>query len=294
MIIRRNKKNRKTKNKKKESWFSFVKKVMFWTVFISFWGVAIWTLFFSNVMKVQYVVDASANIDLPDLHIEDHVQRIISGKFFNVVPKDNLLLISRKSIADELKKNHELIRDVSIAKKFPNSIIINIQQRESHIIWCNKQTCMLVDERGEAFCEVEDFDSNKNVKVLDTSDKPFILGDRVANPKFVIFSEQLPLAFLDDLHIEIEPILRTPSSISEEVRVVTNDGWKGFFSTTRPLEAQLKVLKKVLREKIQPMQMSQLEYVDLRIKGKATYRFREDNEEDEKRNDDIDNEKPGE
>lgn len=255
-------------------------------VFMLFWGVAVWTLFFSNVMKVQHVVNASTNIGLPDLHIESHVQQIISGKFFNVVPKDNLLLISKKSIINELKKSHKLIRDVSITKKFPTSIIVDIQQRKSHIIWCNKQACMLVDERGEAFCEAEDFDSNENVKVLDTSDKSFVLGDRVADPKFVIFSEQLPLAFSDELHIEIEPILRTPSSISEEVRIVTSDGWEGFFSTTRPLEVQLKVLKKILHEKIQLTQMSQLEYVDLRIKGKATYRFKEDNEEKGKEKED--------
>ncbi len=288
MIIRKNKKNRKTKNRRKESWLSFIKKIMFWTVFMSFWGVATWTLLFSNVMKVQHIVSTGVSADLSDLLIEEHVQQIISGKYFNVVPKDNLLLISKKSIADKLKKDHKLIRDVSIMKKFPTSILVNIQKRKNYIIWCNKHKCMFIDERGEAFCEIEDFEDNEKIKVIDTSNKAFSLGDRVADPKFAIFSKQLPKALLEELHIEIEPILRTPSSMSEEVRVITSDGWKGFFSTSRSLDVQLKVLKKILREKIQPTQMSQLEYVDLRIKGKATYKFKQhDEEEDESKQDDY-------
>ncbi|MEA2007414.1 MAG: FtsQ-type POTRA domain-containing protein [Patescibacteria group bacterium] len=287
MIIRRNKKNRKIKNRKKQSWLSFFRKVVFWLIFILFWGVSLWTLFFSDVMKVTNVESVGDSENFSSFHVEQHVGEIISRKFLGLIPRDNLLLISKKSIVKEIKESHGLIRDVSVERRFPNTIVIGIEERESHIIWCNNEICVLLDERGEAFGDVEDFDGEKDVRVFDTSNKKFELGDRVAEPEFVFFSEKLPDMFFEELSIEIEPTLQTPSSMSGEIRLKTKDGWEGMFSTNRPMGVQMKVMKKILKEKIGPEKVSQLEYIDLRIKGKAMYKFKQEeekneNEEDEK------------
>lgn len=288
MIIRRNKKNRKIKNRKRQTWLSLLRKVVFWLVFVSFWGVSFWTLFFSDVMKVTNIESVGVSEKFSSIHLEEQVGEIISGNILGLIPRDNLLLISKKAIAMQIKEDNELVRDVSVEKKFPNTIIIGIEERESHIVWCNNEICVLLDERGEAFSDVEKFGNAKQVKVFDTSNKEFKLGDRVADPEFVFFAEKLPEVFFQELLIEIEPTLQTPSSMSGEIRLKTKDGWEVMFSTDRPMGVQIKVMEKILKEKVGPEKVSQLEYIDLRIKGKATYKFKQeekqkdDDEEDEK------------
>ena len=62
--------------------------------------------------------------------------------------------------------------------------------------------------------------------------------------------------------------------MSGELRVKTVQGWEIYFSTERPITTQARILKRILKSKLVEEDLSQLEYIDLRIKGKAVYRFK--------------------
>lgn len=63
--------------------------------------------------------------------------------------------------------------------------------------------------------------------------------------------------------------------MAEELRVETRDGWRVYFSTARTIETQAKVLREIIDDKITEDNIAQLEYIDLRIKGKASFRFKD-------------------
>lgn len=288
MIFRRGRNQKKKQNRKRTSVGFVIKRIIFWTVFLGFWAVAFWTLFLSDVMRVESIVVDSSRAE------KEEIRRLardeITGTYLDVLPKDNLLIIPRQAIIESLHNSFIFIKNVKVVRSFPKTIEISVEERESHMIWCNGSSCVLVDERAEAFYNL---DSGTNevakdlVKVTDTSGKEIIIGARVASPRFIKFCENLPQAVQQQAGITIGNDLETPSSMSEEVKAITSGGWRILFSTNRSIEIQGKVLEKILNETITPERKDKIEYIDLRIKGKTTFKLK--NEDDDKDKDENEN-----
>ena len=272
------------------SFWSIVKKVFFWLIFLGFWGITIWTLLFSDVMKVETVVVDSEKANKKE--VKKIAQSEMRGNYLGVVPKGNLLVIPKKKIRESLQESFIFIRSVSIEKDFPKTIKISLEERENHLIWCSRASCFFVDENAEAFF-VADISSEDQIGdlviVSDISEKEIGIGERVAKVSFVKFCENLPQIIKQQTGIEIEKNISTPSFMSEEVRARTKDGWQILFSTSREIDTQAKIINKILRESIPEEKRGEIEYLDLRIKGKATFKLKGE-EKDEEEKDDEDNE----
>jgi cell division septal protein FtsQ len=119
------------------------------------------------------------------------------------------------------------------------------------------------------------------VKINDISGKEVGLGSRVAKTTFVDFCEHMPEKISSIVNLDISSNLFTPSSMSSEVRTSVNNKWDLLLSTERPIETQGEILKKIINEKIEPGKIEEIEYIDLRIKGKATFKLRPEEEEEE-------------
>ncbi len=276
---------KKTKNKKKINFKDIFKKISFWVLFISFWVLFFWTIFFSSVMKIDRVriVGDVKNAS----QIQSFAKDIMNQKYFNKVPKNNLLIFPVKVFQEKLLKEFNIIRTIDVKREFPKEIVIDIEERKDFIIWCSDKNCWLVDERSEAFHEIEKEQIDQfedRVVVLDGSEKSVEKYGKVVSPRIVKILLKLADDFSSLANIEIDKkSFFTPSSMSGELQFKTKTGWKIYFSTDRPISVQIKVLKKMLDIKLRDEDLGKLEYIDLRIKGKVVYRFRDYKE----REDDI-------
>lgn len=269
-----------------------MKMILFWLVFLGFVGLVVWTLLFSPVMKVTAIEVKTQRVNAQEL--EQRTLEILNNQYLNLIPKNNLLLMPKKEIASTLQSNDISIRNVTVSRKFPNIILIEVDERESHIIWCSQGKCYLVDERAEIFYEIkgQELEEAKKeiVTVFDNSQKEIIINSRVTSPELIQLYEKLPRVLEDQARVKVETSFSTASSMSEEVRVKTVDGWGIYLSTSRPIENQAEVLRKILDEKIPEEQRGHLEYIDLRIKGKGIFKYKEGSEtsEEGKENKEID------
>lgn len=268
--------NKKTKNKKKTTFFDIIKKIFFWFLFFGFWVTTIWVLFFSSVMKI-------AEIEVEDIlqekqTIQTMVRNNISGKYFDFIPRDNLILFPEKRIEREISNKFMLIRKVKIEREFPTKIIVKIERRELSVVWCEDADCWLVDEYAEAFHQIvrqnlkED---DRSVVITDGSGKTVKKGDKVVDAKIIKLSSNLSEIIETESGVEIDQkSIYIPSPVSGELRAETKQGWKVYFSTERPVLIQAKILRKILNSKFIKEDIAELEYIDLRIKGKIIYRFK--------------------
>ncbi|MEA1926283.1 MAG: FtsQ-type POTRA domain-containing protein [Patescibacteria group bacterium] len=293
MIFRRGRNQKKKQNRRRTSVGFVIKKTIFWIIFIGFWVVAFWTLFLSDVMRVGSIVVNSSRAEKEEIRCL--ARNEIAGMYLDALPKDNLLIIPRRAIIGSLHDSFIFIKNVQVTRSFPKTIEISVEERESHMIWCNGYSCALVDEQAEAFYNLEP-ETNEVakdlVKITDTSGEEITIGSRVASPTFIRFCENLPQTVQQQAGIAIGNDLETPSSMSEEVQAITSDGWKILFSTNRPIEIQGKVLEKILNETITFDRKDKIEYIDLRIKGKTTFKLKneDDDDKDENENDGGDKE----
>jgi hypothetical protein len=74
-------------------------------------------------------------------------------------------------------------------------------------------------------------------------------------------------------HLGVKEIT-IPAIGTEELRVHTNEGWVLLLDAQRPLMDQLATLDKIFVEEIDEKERQALQYLDLRVSGKAFYKLR--------------------
>jgi cell division septal protein FtsQ len=279
-------------NRKKVSWRQVAKKVAYWLLFLSFLGLAFWMVFLSNLMVVSRI-DVNTDDD-NGRQAKEMIQSEIRGKFFNLLPKNNLLLVSRGKLVRDLKLKDRNIKEVSIEKIFPNILKTEIVQRQPRLIWCRK-SCYLVDDQGQAYFQISGGDElpeeNSLLKIVDDSDGEISTGDVVVSREKVDFLSQLPEKIREKTGIEVANDAQIPSFMSDEVHLTTVSGWTIFFSLQQPLELQTSILEKILKDNIPQDKIEQLEYIDLRIRGRAIYKLKQEEEKTGENNEGEENEK---
>ena len=266
-----------TDHSKGKAFSKTVSRVIFRILLLTFFGVSVYVLFFSQYLRITNI-NISGTQELKNGDIEQTLNSYLDGKYLNIIPKNNLLLVSQQKIASLLEDNYKKIRAVSAVKKFPDSMAINIDERKALLVWCAGSNCFLVDENGVAY-NVADFNSpeitqNHLIKIMDLSERGLSLGEKIIDPAY----EQYALGIKDALsgvgqEVSYEAC-STPSSMADEIDVKTVQGMQIYFSTQFPLESAVNMLSVVWKKEIPQNQQANVDYVDLRSEGRVYYKLK--------------------
>lgn len=252
---------------------SSIKRFLVIFLMMIFLAVSVWVLFLSNYTEISEVEIETETINKEG--IEEFFQSLKNEKYFNLISKNNFFLFPRNKFADLIKNKFELVREVNFKNKFPNQIEIEIEERTAVVIWCSAEKCFLMDERGVIFREILEIEREEQFKnYLIISDKNFDLnklGESVDDNEMAIFLTKVRKQLDEKLEIKIQREAYAPSLISKEIRVKTEEGWEVYFNLEQELENQILLLEEVLNSEIKTEERKNLNYIDLRIEGKAIY-----------------------
>lgn len=177
----------------------------------------------------------------------------------------NFFTVNTSKIEGAIRQKFILVSDIRVAKKFPKSIKIIIQEKKSVITLCKEESCFNFDNNGIPF-EASDkppfvikisssIDLNKNV-LSDSDFRAIIdLKNRLQN--------------FSDISIK-EIIFKNQEGIIE---VYENGGWKILFRTDNNINRQIENLKLVLDQKIPIEKRKNLEYIDLRFGDNIYFKY---------------------
>jgi len=287
---KKNKKTRKNVMKKEISSAEKIgqlKKILFFILLVIFVGVTFWVLFFSSLIRVKDVKITGFQEDFA----EKIVLSVLNSQYLGLIPQDNILLLSSSRIEKKLQEELIMAQDIKVNKNFPNSIEVFFRERKEVIIWCRDGSlddCFLIDGAGKAFYQIsgnEDFLNNFPI-VFSKGSLEFETGIVVIKPKLANFCSEINDSLQEEANIKLERNYYTPSFMSGEIRVKTEQGFVVYFNSFSTAYEQSRLLKSVLVENIKE-EINNLEYIDLRLDGKVLYKLR--NSEEEEHNDDKDN-----
>ena len=243
---------------------------------IFFLGVLIYSLFFSGFLAIEKITVENSG-DLSQEKIIDFIEDEIGGKYLGVVAKNNFLLISSNSLEEKTKEKFKKIKKISIEKKFPDKLTVEIEERNLILSLCSKGDCYFIDENGYAYekanFNLDDVSQNEIIKLIDESGKEISEGEYVLMPSYVDFIVKIEKSIKDDVSMDILNEYRTESRISEEVIVQTKKGWDIYLSSKIPIEKSMRTLKILLNRQIMLKELNDLEYIDLRSDNKVFYRM---------------------
>ncbi len=239
---------------------------------ILFLGFVIYIIFFSSVFKIKNI-EINKLIDYQLMSNEE-----IKGSLGNLINQSNNNLIFLKSavwqkgIIDDSR-----LESLSIRKKWPNSIEINLQEAQPVAIlrilgdnqpyYLNKQGGVIKASLNAISAELE----NDLSPIFYDQSKTNTKNELYVNflEKLLVFV-QSDVLLRNDIHIQRVNL----NNIGDifDAQIVIKEGWQIFINSEVDLEEQLISLLQILDEEIEDR--NNLEYIDLRFGAKMFYKLK--------------------
>jgi len=278
MVKIKNKKRHRVieiKPKKKKQFF--IKKFIFWLLFLCFSGVVFWILFFSYFTQVNSIVIITE--DFNKEIINKIIENETSGKYLNIFPKKNFFLFPERKIIKKIKENGLLLEFINIKRIFPQKITVSAKGRKDVFIWQNQGKVFLIDKAGDVFLELNQDQKDefwkKFVIINDEGSRPVLVGEKIISEELASFFINASMAMCQATGINFKKEVNIPSLVAKEARIEAENGWTLYLSTEQSLNRQAVTLKAFFeRQLVSSGEISRLEYVDLRLKGRILYKLK--------------------
>ncbi len=270
--------DKKRKLKQKSQWSRNKFKKFFWRLIcLVFVGLVGYILFFSSFLNITHI-EIKGNKNVASNKIKKQVENQLVGKYFNWIKKNNLFLVKSKKLAKNILTQFKIIRKVEIKKKFPSKLVIFIQERTPSLIITSARENYLLDENGQAYMKASLADQkikNDLIILVDKSNRKISLGEIVLDKNYLIYLKNLKKKLTEETNLKVVNNFQTLNLFSDNIRVKTQEGWEIYFNKKINLDKSIEALRVILTKEINSQQRLDLEYVDLRIKNKVYYRFRD-------------------
>ncbi len=136
--------------------------------------------------------------------------------------------------------------------------------------------CFYIDKEGIIYKESPLMSGSLVLNIYSTKNESVNFGTKVTSPEMIdfILAAKEELAKIKTAY-GLFPVVADFEIIGiEDLRVRTSEGWQIYFNPTYSVDPQIKNLEMVLDKEIEENRAN-LEYIDLRIEGRAYYRLKE-------------------
>ena len=254
------KEKRTASNKKSLSLKKVFKIVFYCSIFIAF----IYAVVASPLLKIKKV-EITGLQTLNNSEINDQVEKILASSYLN----QNILFVSADQINSQLKADNYQIAKAEIVRIPFNTLKIVVKEQKPSILWQSNGTLSIFTEDGRAYSgEPSEQLKSSLPTVVDTANLEVTPGAQVVSVGF--------LGFVNKIYKELpdKNIVATKFEIKDtttELFVTTQEGYVIRLDSTRPASEQITDLITVL-DLLKQQGKKPLEYIDLRINGKAFYK----------------------
>lgn len=230
-------------------------------------------LFFSPVLRVETVVVSGESI-VPTSEYEVFVREQLAGRYLQLFPRNNFFFLPKGLIQEGLRGQYPKLSRVTVIRSFPETIRIALEEDSLLLRWCAGGPChALRDGKALSIPHAEDprYDAVR-LSVIDMSARPVAVGSLLPVAAHLETFSALWTGFPSLFVTALQDTAFTPSRHSDELSVMTEEGWRVLFPTNRSAESSLGALRIFLAEyKKDHPDRSALAWIDLRVEGKVFF-----------------------
>ena len=215
---------------------------------------------------------------LDEKAVHEGIRARLAGTRGYVFLRSSFFLADTGAIASGLKQDFPRIRDVAVAKKFPDKLNIVITERAFWGVFCNglasssTPACAFIDPDGIAYEHAPKPQGKLIITIRTDTDREIALGSPAVDPALMAgisaLTENIPAQTgiaLADFELR--------GRVPREIRVIAADGFTMIFNLESDYAAVLRVLKRVLDGEIKDKRI-RLDYIDLRFGNKVFYKMK--------------------
>jgi len=227
-------------------------------------GGFLYFLFLTPFFQIKGI-EISGNQKVLTEDIQSRIQWVLSRE------GNYIFLCNSNKINQEILHFFPEIARVDTKIKFPDKLVVQIEERKPVAIFFKDEDYFFLDKEGVIFGEASS-SNNTYLKIKNqTPNQSLNLGSIAIEKEILTPILEIESNLKENLKIPLREIL----IISEErLNIITEEGWEIYFSLERDIEKQLTELRAVLEEQIPPDKRKDLEYIDLRF-SRVFYRYRQ-------------------
>lgn len=194
------------------------------------------------------------------------VNHILAGrKHWYADFSDNLFSLSTRDTTEQMRREFSSIRNLAVTKKYPHTLIIEVEERQSFGIWCKGQECHFFDREGVILSAAP---QSSGFLLLSVEDQ------RPAESFGIDFMFLDPILSIADklrnMGVQIKRYTIPVNSV-DEFRAQTSGGYDIVFSRSSQLARQVEVLRIFLDDQKKDPAFAP-QYIDIRIDGRVYYK----------------------
>jgi cell division septal protein FtsQ len=245
-----------------------------WLVLLS---VAAYTVFFSDFHAVSDI-EISGTRDVSADTLDAFIRNGLSGKRLRVFPKGNFFSVPTAAMEQDLLRAFPKLRSVSVSRRFPDGLGVNVVEHDRLLLWCSGGPCYLLDDEGRAsearFAETEGNEPFL-IRIIDVGGRPVRLGEPLLPAESVSSVFRLEHGLREDSGIAVTRPFFSPSRVSDELRVVTEEGWELSMNLDIDPDKTIASLRLVLEKEVPQEKRTSLRYIDLRTENRAFFTYKD-------------------
>lgn len=252
---------------------------------LAFLGVALGSVYFFTLSRFFKInnISVSGNDYVVTAAIITGFNDMMGEEKYLLFKNDNINLLDIGIAEKKMMEAFPRIEEVKIIKKYPSSVKISIKEKEIAEILCQEKNnhiekyietskCFFIDKNGIAFDEAAQTQGFLILKILDRRNIDINLNAKALSPEFVEFVGTIRKNFKNVLPGDNIKWFILDHPAQREATAIVDD-WKIVFDTSGDPNRQLFVLKEILEKEVKD-QKNLLEYIDLRVNGRAYYKLR--------------------
>ncbi|MFH1536620.1 MAG: FtsQ-type POTRA domain-containing protein [Patescibacteria group bacterium] len=190
-------------------------------------------LFATPFFKINEI-NLNGNNHISSEELNNIINKYKNSKSLLIFPRNNYIFFNEKKLQNIITENIQnkfALESISITKKLPNKININISERIPGLIWQSGSQKYLLDITGfptEEFSKQENQKEEEYPKITDQNEKPVEIGQQVISEDLISFVLDLDQTFPQKTNLEIkeyfipeiqcqEKVYRAEKILAEEI-----------------------------------------------------------------------------
>lgn len=219
-------------------------------------GTAGYFVFFSRELQVTEIT----------IHGNREVKTDDIKNFISLYAGGRIILINNNKLINQILNQFPKIESLVIEKNLPNTIILNIKERDLFAVFC-KDKCFNLDKNGIIFGELKDIPKDTFIIRRDINNDEISLGQNVIDKNSMDMIIKIQKNLKDNFQIDVKNVL-----VSNPFIVTTSENWKIYFDPTADMDLEITKMNLLLKDQIPITTRKNLQYIYLQYKDRAYYK----------------------
>ena len=182
------------------------------------------------------------------------------------IASKSIFISSKHKIVENILREFSDIQKVSVNKDMPDTMRLQITERQPLAIFCQNKDCFFIDDEGIIF-NLEENNLETMTVFRKQSSQEVQLGEKVVDENIIDIFSKVQKSLRENFEIDIREMI-----IANPLIFKTSENFDIYFDSEKDVDLQITKMNALLKNEIPENDRKNLDYIYLQYKDRAYYK----------------------